>query len=183
MPEIDRTENRAPNADTLLGVLLSGFSAGVDGWLRSPAATKLETLHQRDGWRAAYLAGAKAATYLQQDHEHNHQRALFELTLLARHAAPQLDLLYAIPNGGLRSRATAGKLKAEGVKAGVPDICLPVPSRGHHGLYLELKRLDGGRASKLQVQWVESLRDQGYMAEVVKGWKHAAEVLFWYLGK
>ena len=36
-------------------------------------------------------------------------------------------LLFAVPNGGARSKATAGKLKAEGVVAGVADLILLVP--------------------------------------------------------
>ena len=41
---------------------------------------------------------------------------------------PELQgLLFAVPNGGARSKATAGKLKAEGVVAGVSDLILLVP--------------------------------------------------------
>jgi hypothetical protein len=40
--------------------------------------------------------------------------------------AQQLSLMFAIPNGGLRHKAEANKLKSEGVKAGVPDIMLPI---------------------------------------------------------
>ena len=39
---------------------------------------------------------------------------------------PELKLMYHIPNGGKRNITTARRLKAEGVKAGVPDIHLPV---------------------------------------------------------
>lgn len=39
---------------------------------------------------------------------------------------PQLSkLLFAVPNGGFRNKATAGKMKAEGVVAGVSDILYP----------------------------------------------------------
>lgn len=69
---------------------------------------------------------------------------------------PELRWLHAIPNGGYRDKATAGKLKAEGVKRGVSDIFLPLPMRGpivggsyqgqelqthlYCGLYVEMKR-------------------------------------------
>lgn len=43
---------------------------------------------------------------------------------------PQLRLLYHIPNGGSRNAAEAASLKRQGVKAGVPDLCLPVAKRG-----------------------------------------------------
>lgn len=56
-----------------------------------------------------------------------------------KRAPLELALLHHIPNGGARSKATAGRLKAEGVKAGIPDICLPVPKNGYGALYIELK--------------------------------------------
>ena len=40
---------------------------------------------------------------------------------------PQLALIFAIPNGGKRHIGTARKLKAEGVRSGVPDIFLACP--------------------------------------------------------
>jgi hypothetical protein len=35
------------------------------------------------------------------------------------------------------------KLKAEGVRAGVADLCLPAARRGYHGLYIEMKSEEG----------------------------------------
>ncbi len=51
-------------------------------------------------------------------------------------------LIFAIPNGGKRSKAAAAKLRAEGVVAGVPDLCVPA-----WGLWVEMKRSKGGRLS------------------------------------
>lgn len=48
-------------------------------------------------------------------------------------------LLYAIPNGGQRNKAVAGKLKSEGVVRGVPDLFLSVPNSRYHGFYIEMK--------------------------------------------
>ena len=44
---------------------------------------------------------------------------------------------WAVPNGGKRSKSEAGRLKAEGVKSGVPDLCLI-----YDGMYygLEVKK-------------------------------------------
>ena len=46
---------------------------------------------------------------------------------------PELVLLYHIPNGGKRDAQTAISLKRQGVKAGVPDLHLPVARGGYHG--------------------------------------------------
>lgn len=53
---------------------------------------------------------------------------------------PELELLHHIPNGGSRNQLEAANLKRQGVKAGVPDLCLPVARNGKHGLYVEMKR-------------------------------------------
>lgn len=47
--------------------------------------------------------------------------------------------IYAIPNGGLRNKVVAAKLKREGVKPGVYDIFCSVPAGGWHGMYMEMK--------------------------------------------
>lgn len=94
---------------------------------------------------------------------------------------PELELLYHVPNGGHRSKAEAGRFKAEGVKAGVPDLCLPIPRGRYHGLYIELKRIRDGRTSENQDKWLAALQAQGYMAVVCKGWEAAAETLKSYL--
>lgn len=83
-----------------------------------------------------------------QPNESVEQQCLFRWAEFASGKYPELRLMYHIPNGGARSKATAGRLKAEGVKAGVPDICLPVSRDGYHGLYIELKRERGGKISQ-----------------------------------
>lgn len=48
--------------------------------------------------------------------------------------------LFAIPNGGQRNKITAARLKAEGVRAGVPDLFLAIPRAPYSGLFIEMKR-------------------------------------------
>ena len=92
-----------------------------------------------------------------------------------------MKLLYHVPNGGSRKKSEAGRFKAEGVKAGVPDLCLPVARGGYHGLYIELKRLKHSKTSEDQKAWIEKLNEQGYCAVVCKGWEAAAKVITEYL--
>lgn len=125
--------------------------------------------------------------------EDGHQVVLFQWAALAKCKYPELAWLYAVPNGGLRSKAVAGKLKAQGVKSGVPDIQLDVARQGFHGLRIELKvpevkavpgitkRKAPGRTSVEQDAWLEQLRSQGYRAEVAYGWSDAMEILVDYL--
>ena len=90
-------------------------------------------------------------------------------------------LLFAIPNGGHRSKKTAGKLKAEGVKSGVPDLFLPVPGGPWHGLFIEMKRAKGGRESAEQTAWISTLRAMNYRVEVCAGAAQAIDIISDYL--
>ncbi len=93
---------------------------------------------------------------------------------------PELKLLHHIPNGGRRDPIEGRHLKQQGVKSGVPDLCLPVAQGGYHGLYIELKT-QTGRPTEEQKWWGEQLLEQGYMWEVCHGWQNAVRVLEWYM--
>jgi len=67
------------------------------------------------------------------------------------------------------------------VKAGVPDLCLPVARGGFHGLYIELKRQKGSKTSDDQKAWLSNLEKQGYFVALCKGWEAAAKVITEYL--
>ena len=116
-----------------------------------------------------------------QPTEEQEQAAVFEWAVLMRNQFPELSLLFHIPNGGWRAPATAAKLKAQGVKAGVPDLFLPVARGGFHGLWIELKRKSGGRVSVNQSDWITELNHQGYEAVVAHGAEEACEVIYRYL--
>lgn len=112
--------------------------------------------------------------------EHQHQ---VELLRRLRAHVPQyraLSLMYAIPNGARVAPSQAKKLKAEGLKAGVFDLCLPVPSAPWHGLYLEMKALRGSPSVE-QREFGEALGAMGYAAVVCRGWEAALEVTLAYV--
>lgn len=113
--------------------------------------------------------------------EAQEQTALFEWARLMEGRYPELALLHAIPNGGSRHPVEAMHLKAQGVKAGIPDIFLPVARRGFHGLYIEMKRRKGGRVSVEQKRMILALNEQGYKAVVCAGWEQAKAHIEWYL--
>jgi rhodanese-related sulfurtransferase len=92
--------------------------------------------------------------------EHIEQR---EYVQWFRQTYPGVRIL-AIPNGGARSPATAARLKAEGVCAGVPDLFVP-----EWGLWVEMKRAKGGKVSKDQKDWLDYLANCGYRVIVCLG--------------
>ena len=71
------------------------------------------------------------------------------------------DLLFSVPNGGKRHIATARKLKAEGVVAGVSDLILMVPNKDYHGLCIEMK-YGKGKQTDNQKRFQKSVEEQGY---------------------
>lgn len=109
------------------------------------------------------------------------QQLLFQWARMQSGKYPELTLLYHIPNEGKRSHKTGARMKAEGLKTGVPDICLPVARGGHHGLYIELKRVKNSRVTVTQMAWIEALTRQGYVAAVCRGADEAIELITRYL--
>lgn len=69
--------------------------------------------------------------------------------------------LFAIPNGGYRSKTTAGKMKAEGVLAGVSDLILLKPNAHYHALLIEMKTRTGRQADS-QREWQRLIEADGY---------------------
>jgi hypothetical protein len=113
--------------------------------------------------------------------ERPHQVALIKWVRTVKDTHPVLKLLYAVPNGGDRNLRVARKLKAEGVLAGVADLCLPAARRGYHGLYLEMKSEEGVAAGE-QKEFLRGVSAEGYCAVITQGVDEAKETLEWYIG-
>jgi hypothetical protein len=113
--------------------------------------------------------------------EHAEQVALITWARLSQYRLPELRLLHAIPNGGQRSKAQAGKLKAEGVLAGIPDLFLPVAREPRHGLYIEMKGPTTGVPTTEQWEVMRELALAGYAVCVARGWDKAVDAVERYL--
>ena len=112
--------------------------------------------------------------------EHGVQAAFFASLVPHYEIHPELRLMFAIPNGGQRNPATAGRLKAEGVKAGVPDTFLPIARRDFHGLFIEFKKV-GGKTSPAQDEMILQLRRQKYNVQICYDWQTALDRVLGYL--
>jgi hypothetical protein len=90
------------------------------------------------------------------------------------------SLVAAIPNGGLRSKATAGRLKAQGVRPGMPDLYCLSPLR-QFGFWIELKRPGTKKPEKAlsdDQRGVHTLlRDRGYEVFVSSNLDEVLDVL------
>ena len=95
-----------------------------------------------------------------------HQTALMAQAALHRKQYPQLKWLHAIPN------ANSHRMVGEGVRKGIPDVCLPWPNQKYHGLYIELK-IKTGRVRPEQKACLDYLNSVGYRAVVCWSWIEA----------
>ena len=115
------------------------------------------------------------------DREGLEQAAL--MTEIALRYPAAAKLIYHVPNGGHRHKLVAIKLKEQGVKAGVPDLVLPMARGGHFGLYIEFKAKPpfDAAVSPSQDAYIQALLDQGYLAIVCRGAIDALEAIRAYL--
>lgn len=113
--------------------------------------------------------------------EHDEQKALFSWLAVMEHKYPELAFVFAVPNSAKRNPKTAQYMKSEGMKAGVPDIVIPIPRGRFHGMFVEMKRRKGGKISVEQNAWLQGLYDLGYYAVICYGWDEARSEIENYL--
>lgn len=90
--------------------------------------------------------------------------------------------IFAIPNGGSRNQLEAANLKRQGVKSGVPDLCVPVAKHNYHGMYIEMK-VGRNKPTDNQIKWLRMLKENGYFVCICYGFDEAAKALDWYFKK
>lgn len=123
-------------------------------------------------------------SFLTSGLEDGEQSALFcwAAIMVHQYGVGCLRFMFAIPNGGLRDKVTASRLKQTGVKAGVPDVMLPLPWGQFAGLFLELKKIRKGVVSDEQAAYHIELRRAGYCVVVCKGYVECVNAINAYLG-
>lgn len=102
-----------------------------------------------------------------QTPEEDLQIACFQWVGVMSTQHPILAWMVHVPNGGKRTKAEAGRLKAMGVKSGVLDVLLPRPYRGWPGLAIELKSATG-RLSRDQSAWLAAFKEDGCVTAVCR---------------
>jgi hypothetical protein len=113
--------------------------------------------------------------------EHSEQCRVINWAWIYQERVPALAMLFAVPNGGLRNKTVAVKLKMEGVKSGVPDLILPVPVKKFTGLAIEMK--DGkNKTTENQEIWLKRLASLGWKTAVCYSADEAIKIICEYLG-
>lgn len=111
------------------------------------------------------------------------QENLFKWAAKNKERIPELKWLNCSLNGVRLSPGLRVKAKKSGMKAGFPDINLPISTDKYNGLYIELKRIRGGQTSEVQKEWLRALNNQGYKAVVCNGFERAKSTILEYLGR
>lgn len=131
---------------------------------------------------------------LRQPSEEVQQQQIFAWAATQEFAHPELLNLFAVPNGGKRVKSEAARMKAGGVRAGVPDMMLAVPRTVRldidgqiregdaNGLFIELKKDVKARLEPEQKEWLYRLNNQGYICVRADGFEEGVTAICSYLG-
>lgn len=112
----------------------------------------------------------KKRKIIKQGSEASEQAAVIQYL---KHQYP--SVIYCASAGGLHTSYTqAARMKMMGYVRGFPDLQICEPSNGYHGLFIEMKSLDG-YPSVDQKQWIAALNKRGYKAVVCKGFQEAKQ--------
>lgn len=112
--------------------------------------------------------------------EHEEQANVVKWAKLQEVKHPELKWLFAIPNAAKRGPRLAAIMKAEGLKSGVSDLCLPVARGGYHALYVEMKALDG-KTEETQREFIMDMKELGNQAVACWGFEAAKDTILEYL--
>ncbi|MGE4537621.1 MAG: VRR-NUC domain-containing protein [Desulfovibrio sp.] len=161
---------------------IQDYPGGYPAWHAAISAASTRQANARPLSPVAKTATTPAKPTQVKLSEHEEQALVIARAEALAPSVPEMRMLFAIPNGGVRSKATAGKLKVEGVKSGVSDLFLSVARGGYHGLYVEMKAHGSRGASDAQKDWIAAAKSEGYRAEVCVGADAAWVVICEYLG-
>ena len=112
--------------------------------------------------------------------EQREQQAVFAWINAHIQDYPELVTAYHIPNEGKRSRVGGANQVRQGLRRGMPDICLPAARMGWNSLYIELK---AGRntTTKDQEGMIMRLRQYKNLALVAREAAEACDLIMEYL--
>lgn len=116
-----------------------------------------------------------------RDLEHLSQVRLIEWVHENEQRYPALAWLFAVPNWfGTRTARQGARAKAEGRRAGVPDILFPVRRGSYVGLAIEMKA-GKNTPSREQRLWLAHLAKQGWLTDVCYSFEEARDLILAYL--
>ena len=89
---------------------------------------------------------------------------------------PMLNMLHCSLNGVKLSGTQAKIAKGQGMLSGVPDLFLPVPKNGYHGLFIEMKS-EKGRVTENQHWFLTNAESLSYKTVICYSAKEAISAI------
>jgi hypothetical protein len=139
---------------------------------------------------AAGRSGRSNSPLIRPGSEDEIQATFFQWIDLHKERFPELQACFAIPNAGFASKKQGALRKLTGRRAGIPDVCLPVPQlinpladvcgSDYYALWIEFK-VPGKKPTKEQLEWHARLRALGHRVEVCDTWTDGANIFIEYL--
>ena len=90
--------------------------------------------------------------------------------------------IYHIANERRTSMHSGKILKQKGVRSGVPDVCVPIPSGMYPGLYIEFK-VRPNVLSDTQKAFIKTLLNLGFLVVVAWSADEAIQIVTEYLAE
>ena len=88
--------------------------------------------------------------------------------------------LFAVPNGGYRTKTTAALMKEEGQLSGVADLIL-LKRKGHCGALLLEAKVKGNYQSQTQREWQRRIEADGYQYRIFHSLEEFSQIVNDYL--
>ncbi len=158
---------KAATMESLQGLYGTISTAGAADVTATPTAVKPA--------RAKYKPKAKRKPKERKEGEPPPERD--EQAIVVVHCDKLGLPFFAIPNASRRTFWEAMQAKKQGMKAGVLDLCFPVPMQGKGGLWIEMKKQSGGVVSAVQHYWIALLRENNFRVEVAEGAEKAIAII------
>lgn len=88
--------------------------------------------------------------------------------------------LFAVPNGGYRTKTTAALMKEEGQLSGVADLIL-LKRKGSCGALLLEAKVKGNCQSQTQLEWQKRIEADGYQYRIFHSLEEFSQIVNDYL--
>ena len=112
--------------------------------------------------------------------ESGEQQAVIEWCRMNMGRYPMLKNIYHAANEGKRNPATGKRMVSEGLKKGVPDLCLPVPRGSYGALYIDMK-IKPNKPTQAQEECIRDFRSAGNLVCVCYSAEEAIKIIERYL--
>ena len=103
----------------------------------------------------------------QEPFEHQIQSAFFDLIRVYANKDDRFQDIFAIPNQRGNDFYWLKMKKEEGLKKGVLDVFVSVPSGPYHGLYIEFKA-GKNKLSEAQAKFADRMTKRGFLVVVAR---------------